>query len=277
MLTIEIDEFICYLNEEKHTSENTQVSYRRDLVKLAAFLEKQGICRWESVTETSLNLYILELEKGGLKASSISRNIASARSFFHYMLQNGRLAQDPACRLKSPKIEKKAPAALTRQEVKRLLDAPSGNGPKELRDRAMLTLLYATGMRVSELIQLKAEDLNLPMGYITCKDRTVPFSGETGQVLKVYLEQSRGCFVQDAENPYLFTNCSGRPRSRQGCWKLIKHYGEKIGLRSVLTPHVLRHSMAIHRLEQGADLQQLQQILGHSDISTTQMYTYFKR
>ena len=277
MLMNEIDEFIKYLGQIKHTSYNTQVSYRRDLTKLSAFLEKQSISRWEKVTETSLNLYALQLEKDGLKASSISRNIAAIRSFCQYMLRNGKLSADPSQRLKSPKIEKKVPVALSRQEVERLLREPSGDTPKEMRDRAMLMLLYATGIRVSELIQLTMDDLNLSLGYIVCKDRTIPFSEPVKAAIQAYLKDARGYFVKNQESRYLFTNCSGKPMSRQGFWKLMKYYGEKIGLSQVLTPHVLRHSMAVHMLEEGVGMQRLQQILGHSDISTTQMYAYFKQ
>lgn len=277
----EIEAFLNDMEQERNISGNTRISYYRDLKKLADFLERQGIGNWGLVTETSLNSYILYLEKSGLAASSISRNIAAIRTFFHYRLMRRQSDTDPSDRLKAPKSQRKAPVILSRQEVESLLSAPEGRTAKALRDKAMLSLLYVTGIRVSELIHLTMADLNLDLGYITCregkKSRTISIPDGVGDLLRTYLAESRDTFVKKSGCAHLFTNCSGSPMSRQGFWKLVKSYGTQAGIQKELTPQVLRHSLAIHMLEEGVTLAQVQQILGHSDISTTQMYACFKQ
>lgn len=272
----EIGQFIIYLREIKKTSKNTEVSYQRDLIKLASYLEGQGIREVEKVTKTSLNSYILYLEREGKANTTISRTLASMKAFFHYQWSQGRIKKDPAEFLKSPRVEKKAPVILSVDEVNCLLSQPDGDSPKELRDRAMLELLYATGIRVSELIGLKRDDVNLPVGFITCRDehkeRMIPFGKVAKLALTAYLEKGRGFFLKGQESPWLFTNCSGRPMSRQGFWKLIKYYGEKAGIQADITPHTLRHSFAAHLLKNGADIHAVQAMMGHSDMATTLMY-----
>ena len=178
--------------------------------------------------------------------------------------------------LKAPKIEKKMPEILTTDEVNRLLDQPKGNTPKDIRDRAMLELLYATGIRVSELIGLKVSDVNLQIGYIICRDarkeRVVPFGAPAKRALSDYIRSARDLMLADQTSDVLFTNCSGQPMSRQGFWKLVKYYARKAGITADITPHTLRHSFAAHLVENGADLRSVQEMLGHSDISTTQIY-----
>lgn len=272
----EIQEFIAYLKEVKKTSENTAVSYERDLKKLNKYFREQGVFDVNQITSTSLNSYILYLEKQGLKPATISRGIASIKAFFHFLQRQGYVSQDAAEELKAPKVEKKMPAVLTTAETVKLLDQAKGSTPKELRDSAMLELLYATGIRVSELISLKIEDVNLQMEYITCRDtsreRIVPFGTVAKNALGTYLTKGRPGLVADEKSPYLFTNCSGRAMSRQGFWKLVKSYGKKAGITAELTPHTLRHSFAVHLVSNGADLHSVQEMLGHSDISTTQVY-----
>lgn len=275
-MTQDIQNFIQYLHQVKQTSANTEVSYARDLKKMNQYLSAQGIFTASEVTATSLNSYILFLEKEGRKPATISRSIASMKAFYHYMEKEHRLAADPSERLKAPKIEKKMPVILSTEEVNRLLGQPNGASPKELRDKAMLELLYATGIRVSELISLKLWDVNLKMEYLTCsdghKERMIPFGGIAKQALLRYFEQGRPRLVDDGSVDWLFTNCLGQAMSRQGFWKLIKSYGRKAGIEAEITPHMLRHSFAAHMVNNGADLKALQEMLGHSDVSTTQVY-----
>ncbi len=269
-------EFINYLHNIKKASENTQLSYRRDLMKMAAFLSARGVNDALLVNEGDMTAYLLYLEKNGFTPSTISRNIASMKAFFHHFVKEGKMASNPAETLKAPKIVKKAPEILTTNEVIRLLEQPSGDSPKDLRDKAMLELLYATGMRVTELITLKTTDLNLSLGYVEChyeeKERIIPFGNEAKQALLKYLAHSRDVMVENKGETALFVNCSGVPMSRQGFWKLIKYYARKAGIESDITPHTLRHSFAAHLVENGADLKSVQEMLGHSDISTTQVY-----
>ncbi len=272
----EIEAFIRYLKEVRHASENTTDSYERDLRKLEHYLSEQGISQVTQVTATNLNSYILYLEKEGKKPSTISRCIASMKAFFQYLMKQGILKEDITEELKSPKIEKKVPEILSTEEVECLLKQTKGSSPKELRDCAMLELLYATGIRVSELIGLKLTDVNLKMEYIKCQDahkeRIIPFGNVAKDAVSRYLLEGRTELVQEAESPWLFTNCSGQPMSRQGFWKLIKGYGKKAGIHHEITPHTLRHSFAAHLVNNGADLRAVQEMMGHSDIATTQIY-----
>ena len=277
----DIKEFIVYLREVKRTSVNTEVSYQRDLLQMAAFLREKGIHEASKVTKTSLNSYILYLEKEGKATTTISRVLASMKAFFHYEVSCGRIHRDPAELLKAPRVEKKAPTILTVDEVNCLLAQPGGEAPKEIRDKAMLELLYATGIRVSELIHLRVEDVNLSVGFITCRDgmkeRTVPFGKVAKQSLLNYMDQARQTLLKGNESEWLFTNCNGKPMSRQGFWKIIKYYGEKAGIQADITPHTLRHSFAAHLLRNGADVHAVQAMLGHSDMATTQGYMAYSQ
>ncbi|MCI6140363.1 MAG: site-specific tyrosine recombinase XerD [Clostridiaceae bacterium] len=278
-MTSEIKNFVNYLRDVKKTSRNTEVSYQRDLTQLAAFLEEKGITEVGKITRTSLNSYILFLEKEGKATTTISRELASIKAFFHFLFREGRIRRDPAEFLKAPKIEKKAPVILTVNEVNALLEQPMNGSPKEIRDKAMLELLYATGIRVSELIGLSMNDLNLQVGYITCRDgqkeRMVPFGRNAKQAMVRYLDQGREALLKGKESEWLFTNCNGRAMSRQGFWKIIKCYGAKAGIEADITPHTLRHSFAAHLLRGGADIHAVQAMLGHSDAATTQMYAAY--
>lgn len=277
----DIKSFIEYLRDVKKTSKNTEVSYQRDLLQMAAYLNEKGITEVEKVTKTSLNSYILYLEKQGKATTTISRMLASVKAFFHYEFSNGQIRKDPAELLKAPKVEKKAPSILSVEDINSLLSQPSGSSSKEVRDKAMLELLYATGIRVSELIGLKVEDLNLSVGFISCRDgqktRTIPFGKVAKNSLVNYMEQARSILVKGKESPWLFTNCSGQAMSRQGFWKIIKYYGEKAGINGDITPHTLRHSFAAHLLRNGADIHAVQAMLGHSDSNTTQMYMAYSK
>lgn len=271
-----IESFILYLHNVKKTSDNTEMSYRRDLEKVKGFMEQRRIRKIEEVSVADLKEYISYLEEKKFKAATISRNIASMKAFYQFMKREGIVAEDITEEIKAPKIEKKLPEILSTEEVNRLLEQPKGDSPKEIRDKAMMELLYATGIRVTELITLKTSNLNMQMGFVLCKDankeRMIPFGGEAKRALIKYLEQARGRMMEDPSSEYLFTNCSGQPMSRQGFWKLIKFYAKKAGITADITPHTLRHSFAAHLVENGADLKSVQEMLGHSDISTTQVY-----
>lgn len=271
-----IEEFIEYLHIEKQTSKNTEVSYERDLRKMSEYFIMQNVDSVKKITATGLNSYIMYLEQEGMKPATVSRSIASMKAFFLYLYKTHRIMDDPAEKLKAPKIEKKVPSILSAEEMARLLEQPSGDSPKELRDKAMIELLYATGIRVSELINLRLEDVNLQMDYLNCidghRERVIPFGRKAKEALKRYLKDGRPELVEDEENEWLFTNCSGQVMSRQGFWKLIKLYGEKAEIASEITPHTFRHSFAAHMVGNGADLKSVQELLGYADISATQIY-----
>lgn len=270
----EIGYFEVYLRDVKRASANTIAAYRRDLVKFERYMAEQGRTSVDAVTATSLTSYVLYLEKQGMSTATISRNVASIRAFFMYLLREGRIQKDPSEQLKPPHVEKKVPEILTVAEVAHLLEQPSGTAPKELRDKAMLELLYATGIRVSELISLKVQDVNIHMNYICChvgdKERIIPFEQAAKEALLRYMEQGRESLNKDSE--YLFVNYQGMPMTRQGFWKIMKHYAGMAGIEKDITPHMIRHSFASHLVDNGADLKAVQEMLGHSDISTTQIY-----
>lgn len=271
-----IEAFMAYLHNVKKTSENTRLSYGRDLRKLQGFLNSLGVTEVEEITQTNLNSYVLYLEKHRSAPATISRNIASVKAFYHFLFKEHLVSEDISELLRAPKVEKKIPEIMTVSEADRLLAQPSGDSPKERRDRAMLELLYATGIRVSELISLKVSDLNLKMGFVICRDngreRIIPFGNKARSALLTYLEYARSAMLLSEEEDILFVNCSGKPMSRQGFWKLIKSYAVRAGISAEITPHTLRHSFAAHLVENGADLHSVQEMMGHSDISTTQIY-----
>ena len=273
-----IQEYIRYLHDVKQTSHNTELCYERDLKKAADYFAGQEIENLLEVTPTNLNSYMLYLEREQLSPATVSRNVAALKSFFRYLVQEHRVAEDPTGQLKPPKVEKKAPCVLTIEEAGRLLRQPDRSTAKGIRDSAMLELLYATGIRVSELIHLKTGDVNLPLGYITYteheRDRIIPFGETAGQAMRQYLETARDALLKGGESEYFFTNCSGKPMSRQGFWKVLKGYAAEAGITEDITPHTLRHSFALHLLQNGADLKRVQEMLGHADISTTQMYLH---
>ena len=216
------------------------------------------------------------MEREKFASSSISRSVASMRAFFQYLWKEGAIAEDPADNLKPPKVEKKAPEILTIEEVDKLLQQPKLDTPKGIRDSAMLELLYATGMRVSEMLHLQIFDVNLQFGYVVCnengKERIIPIGIPCKKAMERYLQTARTVFVKDEKETALFTNCSGKAMSRQGFWKVLKGYADDAGIKRDIAPHTLRHSFAVHMLQNGADIRSVQEMLGHSDISTTQVY-----
>lgn len=272
----EINAFITYLHNVKNTSNNTELSYKRDLEKVKQFMASRGIVEAKDVSAKDLSDYVKYLEDNQFAAATVSRNIASLKAFYHFMVEEGLIAEDISEKLKAPKIEKKIPSIMSPDEVVRLLEQPSGDSPKEIRDKAMLELLYATGIRVTELITLKVSDVNMQMNFILCKDRNkeriIPFGAAAKNALARYLDGTREAMLENKSSDVLFANCSGQPMSRQGFWKLIKYYAKRADIKADITPHTLRHSFAAHLVENGADLRSVQEMLGHSDISTTQIY-----
>lgn len=273
-MEIYIEKYVDYLKNIKKSSENTVASYQRDLVKFSDFYRENGTEDIRSINETNINTYVLYLEKNGKSMATVSRSIASIKSFFGFLFREKILMDDPSVNIKPPKIEKKMPDILTIEEVNRLLDQPGDQSPKEIRDRAMLELLYATGIRVSELVTLKITDVNLKMSYIECHDlrksRIIPIEDSAQRALDNYISNVRVDMCKDSE--YLFSNCKGTPMTRQGFWKIIKVYADKAGIDKDITPHMIRHSFASHLVNNGADLKAVQEMLGHADISTTQIY-----
>lgn len=271
-----ITDFVEYLQSVKKSSKNTILSYQRDLKKFAQYLKENGIDDIRKVNYTVMNAYMLMMEREHFAASTISRNIATLKAFFTYLQREHIVDDDPAALLKAPKIEKKMPGVLSIEEVNLLLAQPCGTSNKEIRDKAMLELLYATGIRVSELISLKVSDVNLQNNYIHCadgtKERVIPFGSAAKAALKNYLTSARAAMIHSDDEDILFTNCSGQPMSRQGFWKVLKQYAKRAGIETDITPHTLRHSFAAHLVENGADLHAVQEMLGHSDVSTTQIY-----
>lgn len=270
-----IQSFMDYLQNEKRASQNTRVSYQRDLKKLVFFLNEHGIEKTEQINATILNSYLLYLEREQFSPATISRSVAAIHAFCHYTCQNGKMTTDPSKGLQPPKVERKLPEILSIAEVDLLLRQPKTDTPKGIRDKAMLEMLYATGIRVSELMHLKIQDVNLMMGYITCREeqeRIVPFGGPAKKAVEQYLGGARSFLLQERESDLLFVNCSGGPLSRQGFWKILKGYAKSAGIQADITPHTLRHSFATHLLQNGADLKSVQEMMGHADISTTQMY-----
>lgn len=276
----EVDRFEQYLREVKQASENTVQSYRRDLMQMITYLEEKEIREAAKVTKTSLHGYILHMEEQGKAATTISRMMAAMKAFFNYECMQACIRRNPAESLHAPKVEKKAPVVLSVDQVSALLAQPSGQTLKEIRDKAMLALLYATGIRVSELIGIQMEDINMNIGFLVCRDgereRTIPFGRSAKAALEEYLEHARNELLRGKGSDYFFVNCTGGAMSRQGFWKIIKYYGEKAGIEEDITPHTLRHSFAAHLIARGADMRAVQTILGHSDMATTQMYAAYR-
>ena len=274
-----IGEYTDFMRNTCHKSVNTVESYKRDVTQYITYLNELGISSIRKTTQTNVLSYIMLLQKMGRATSTVSRVIASIRSYYLYLLRNGQIDSDPTTTLTSPRIEKKPPQALTSSEVTLLLEQPKLSDNKGIRDKAMLELLYATGIRVSELIGLDVSDVNLSMGYIRCSnnkgERLIPVGNKAVESLILYLEKARSSMIKDAHETALFVNRLGARISRQGFWKIIKFYQESSGINTEITPHSLRHSFAAHLIQNGADLESLKSMMGHSDISSTQVYTCF--
>ena len=268
-----------FLENDKKLSDNTLQSYKRDLKQYREYLENNDKT-YNKMQEEDMKDYIKYLQKVGKKASTVSRCIASIRSFYQYELKNKKIKKDPTDNIQSPKIEKRIPSVLTSNEVTLLLEQPSTTDLKGIRDKAMLEFAYATGMRVTEIISLNIDDVNLKDDYVICtngnKKRTIPLGTMCQKALKEYIKKAREIIIKNENEKALFVNINGKRLTRQGCWKIIKYYKEQAHITKDITPHVLRHSFATHLLQNGADLKAIQTMLGHSDISSTQVYMQFQ-
>ena len=271
--------FFNFLENDKKLSDNTLQSYKRDLKQFKKYLEEEEI-HYNRVKEEDIQNYIKELQDEGKKASSISRCIASIRSFYQFVLKNRKIKNDPTANIQSKKKKKRTPSVLTSKEVELLLKQPDNVDLKGIRDKAMLEFAYATGMRVTEIISLNIDDVNLEEAYVICKtgskQRVIPLGTMSLKALKEYIEDARKILIKSDNEKALFVNINGGRLTRQGFWKIIKYYKEQAHITKDITPHVLRHSFATHLLQNGADLRAIQTMLGHSDISSTQVYMQFQ-
>lgn len=272
-----VKEYTSFMTDIRHKSLNTVESYKRDVTQYISYLDGTGVTDISSTTKTTVLSYLLYLQKEGRASSTVSRTLASLRSYYLFMMQNGVVKSNPTSNLEAPHVEKKIPKILSDEEVELLLEQPKNCDNKGIRDKAMLELLYATGIRVSELINLDVSDVNVPMSFVRCKggkkERIIPMGHQAKDALENYINNVRRYMVKDENETALFVNCSGARLSRQGFWKLIKYYQHIAGIETDITPHTLRHSFAAHLLENGADLHSIQEMMGHADISSTQVYS----
>ena len=275
----QIRAFLEFLQNEKKLSDNTLQSYKRDIIQFEEYVEKNRI-NYVKMNKENMKEYLAYLQELGKKTSTISRNLASLRSFYQFLIRNRKVKHDPTEDIQSPKVEKRIPSVLTSQEVELLLDQPKDVDLKGIRDKAMLEFAYATGMRVTEIISLDIEDINIEEGFAICKQgnkqRNIPLGSLSLKALKEYVEQARPVLIKNEKEKALFVNVNGKRLTRQGFWKIVKYYKEQAHITKDITPHVLRHSFATHLLQNGADLKSIQSMLGHSDISSTQVYMQFQ-
>lgn len=277
-----VDEFLDYLIVEKGLSENTREAYGSDLYKFIAYLEEKKIKDVNNVTRGDITDYLMHEKEKGINPNSLSRNLVSIRMFFRFLVINNYLEQDITNVLDSPRLWKILPEVLSEQEVEKLLKAPDTRTKYGLRDKAIIELMYAAGLRVSELVNLNMSDINIDVGFLRCmgkgsKERIIPLGRPAIMALNNYLKKTRAGFMKDLLAGNVFVTQRGKFFTRQGIWKLIKIYARSSGIKKTITPHTLRHSFATHLLSNGADLRVVQELLGHSDITTTQIYTHVDR
>jgi len=275
----QLKQFLNFLENEKKVSDNTLQSYRRDLDKFKEYIENNGK-KYNKIQENDVKEYLDYLSEQNRKPSTVLRTIASIRSFYQYQIKVKKVVEDPTEKIKAPKVEKKAPCVLTSKEVELLLEQPQCVDLKGIRDKAMLEFAYATGMRVTEIISLNIEDVDIEQEAVICKtrnkNRTIPLGKMALKAVKEYIEEARNILVKSEKEKSLFVNLNGKRLTRQGFWKIIKYYQEQAQIEKDITPHTLRHSFATHLLQNGADLKAIQTMLGHSDISSTQVYMQFQ-
>lgn len=278
----QIEEYLAYLSVERGLAQNTLDAYGRDLRAYARFLQQHSVNSFCNTEKEAVRAYLEQLHNLGRASSTISRNLAAIKSFYHFLVEEDVLEDDPTVHLDSPKVTKRLPRVLNLSEVEALLNQPSLEDAHSIRDKAMLEVIYATGIRVSELVSLNLLDINLEAGYLRClgkgsKERIVPLGSVAIKYLDLYLQMARTEIVKRGGETALFVNHHGRRLTRQGFWKIIKRYAKEANIDENITPHTLRHSFATHLLENGADLRSVQEMLGHADISTTQIYTHITR
>lgn len=274
-----LERFITYIELERGLSQNTLSSYRRDVKQYIEYLRREHVTNLKETTRQDILSFLIWQRQHGKSTATITRNLVSIRSFYQFLLKTEIISTDPSLYLDVPKAVRKLPQILTIEEVDALMQAPNLSTPLGQRDRAMLEVLYATGIKVSELIQLTVEDIHTQMGFIKCvgqgsKERIIPLGKMAAQQIERYLQDGRRKLVKEEDNQILFLNQHGQIMSRQGFWKIIKKYAKEAEIVKEITPQTLRHSFAAHLLENGADLRSIQEMLGHADISTTQIYTH---
>jgi integrase/recombinase XerD len=277
-----LKDYIYHLSVEKGLADNTLESYQRDLKKYVSFLQKNNVQCFKETSRKQITDYLNLQHENGLAPSSISRSLASLRSFYQFLLKEQVMQENPATDLETPRMEKKLPHVLSFSEIELLLEQPQTNCEIGMRDKAMLELIYATGIRVSELVSLNLNHANIKMGFLRCdgkggKERMIPLGSVAIHCLQDYLARSRRKLLKNQDEKALFLNQHGKRLTRQGFWKILKKYVLRAGINADITPHTLRHSFATHLLENGADLRSVQEMLGHADISTTQIYTQLTR
>ncbi len=277
-----LENFLNYLTVERGLSQNTIVSYKRDLARFMGHFESKGVREIRELKRQEIVEYLLTLKDRGLSGNSVARALAALKSFYRFLVQENFIKEDIAGLLYSPKLTRPLPVTLTIGEVDKLLSAPEARGWMRTRDRAVLELMYATGMRVSEVAGITTESVNLDVGFVRCKgkggkERIVPIGRKAKAALSQYIEKVRKGLVKGKVDAHLFLTRFGRKMSRQSIWKMIKRYARSAGIKKDIAPHTMRHSFATHLLERGADLRVVQEMLGHSDISTTQVYTHITR
>jgi len=277
-----LENFLDYLSIERGLAENTIISYRYDLIKYIVFLKKRKISSFSQTNKILVKNYFIYLRGKDLEINSISRNLVAVKMLYRFLLMEGLIKEDITSLIEFPRVSKKLPHVLSLREINLLLDEANFKGKLGLRDQAILELLYATGMRVSELIYLKINDINMENCMLKClgkgsKERMIPFGDKAGQSLNLYLDKLRPKLIKNLNEDTLFLNNRGERISRQGVFYLVKLYAHKAGIEKKVTPHTLRHTLATHLIENGADLRSVQEMLGHSDISTTQIYTHVSR
>ena len=274
-----VERFLNYLAVERGVSTNTLAAYRNDLDQLSAFLARECAGEWKRVDRDDVADYVLELYQRGYADTTRARKVASMRSLFSFLVDEGVIDGDPAENLVSPRVGRSLPEALSTEEVERLLEAPAGDSPEAWRDRAMLELLYATGIRVSELVSLELGDIDLDQGFIRCfgkgsKERLIPVHQAAVESIRRYLAHGRGGLASQASGQAAFLNRRGSRLTRQGFWLILKGLAGRAGIDRNISPHSLRHSFATHLLHGGAPLRNVQELLGHASITTTQVYTH---
>lgn len=272
----EIDEFVSYLKEERKVSENSMLAYMSDISEFSAMLTKRGTLMLADASEADVVSYVMSLKNDDKAESTIKRKLASIRALYAYLLKNKKISENPVSNIRTPKIEKKPIEYLTVEEISAIFDL-SFEGVKGIRDKAMLELMYATGIRVRELVELRLGDINLKLGFITCtgefgKARIIPLGKFARNALETYLSESRPQIVEEEEEDILFLNRNGKKMTRQGVWKILKDYSERSELGDRLTPQTIRNSFAAHMIQNGADLKSLQELMGHEDATATQIF-----
>lgn len=272
-----LESFALYMASARENSYNTIVSYKRDISGYIDYLKENGIKDLSKADRMTVITYLLYMKKSGKAPSTVSRSLAAIRAFYGYLILSGKKMKDPTLNIVPPPSDKKQPEFLTAGETELLMSQPKTAETKGIRDKAMLELLYATGIKVSEIIELTVDDINLKQGFLRCRTKTheriVPIGRKAISAVKIYLDRARPKLVTYEAVKYLFLNKNGTKMSRQGFWKILKCYGKSAGIKKEITPYIIRHSFAMHLLQNGADLEAIRQLLGHTDISSTQVYS----